>query len=312
MAHWIVKCREHIPGREGWSWEWYFDGSDKDYRKRPHLWGGHDWIRSNWSRKIIKSDIKQDDVVICYQSEGRRIFGLTRLADGGVEDPPRSGDYCAIKLAPITKALRFNPPIEADALIAAGAVAKWLAGGQGTIFPVDDAEFTSIMTAVKRLDPTTAKDIKQWLTTGEHGKLPTNNRVRDLIVAPTRTGFNTDPIQREKVERAAINHITKLYRKLGWTVHSVERDRCAYDLHCTKGKKELHIEVKGAAGTAANFPITRNEWNRAGTDELFRLCLVTNALSPKRKCYEWTGQELRRDFKVEVIEYMARSSVELA
>jgi hypothetical protein len=58
-------------------------------------------------------------------------------------------------------------------------------------------------------------------------------------------GFGTSETD-QVVEKAAISHVTKYYQKKGWTVTSVESEKCGYDLVCTKDSIQEHVEVKGS------------------------------------------------------------------
>jgi hypothetical protein len=94
-------------------------------------------------------------------------------------------------------------------------------------------------------------------------------------------GFGT-PAENRRIEVAAIRCMIAQYKREGWQVRSVEDEHCGYDLLCSKGKREVHLEVKGIAGTRPLFMITVGERSRAESDRVFRLCIVTEALtSPK-------------------------------
>lgn len=58
--------------------------------------------------------------------------------------------------------------------------------------------------------------------------------------------------------RAATAH----FRKLGFQVVDVH-DRKPYDLQCTKGRSELHVEVKGTQGDGEKVFLTKNEVEHA-------------------------------------------------
>jgi hypothetical protein len=116
-------------------------------------------------------------------------------------------------------------------------------------------------------------------------------------------GFG-DPETNKKVERAAIEHVSGVYRSQGWAVKSVEADKCGYDLHCTKKSKEEHVEVKGVQGTSIVFIVTRGEINRAKTDNDFVLCLVTAALRRPTLC-TFSAKELLMRFKFDALAYTA-------
>jgi hypothetical protein len=109
---------------------------------------------------------------------------------------------------------------------------------------------------------------------------------------------------RSRVEKAAIKKAKEVLTAKGWAVVSRERDRVGYDLHCTKGKRELHVEVKGTAGSEISFFLTRNELLTAKTDRDFRLLVVAEALSaPKVRTF--TGPQMQARFEIAPIAYQA-------
>lgn len=89
-------------------------------------------------------------------------------------------------------------------------------------------------------------------------------------------GFG-DPETNRKIERAGINVAKRYYSRLGWSVRSVERENRGYDLCCQKDDRELHVEVKGAAGSVLAFTLTRKEHVCAFKDKQFELCFVASA-----------------------------------
>lgn len=108
-------------------------------------------------------------------------------------------------------------------------------------------------------------------------------------------GFG-NPETNKKVEKAAINNVTKDYESKGGRVKSVEADKCGYDLLCTKNSKEIHAEVKGIQGNLPSFIITSGEVKRAENDADFIICIVTSALSENPKRQSFTGQEFIEKF----------------
>lgn len=69
-------------------------------------------------------------------------------------------------------------------------------------------------------------------------------------------GYISDPKKRKAIELHAENHAVAHYEKHGWTV---ERLGKPYDLRCTRGTEELHVEVKGTTGAATSVELTINE-----------------------------------------------------
>jgi hypothetical protein len=118
-------------------------------------------------------------------------------------------------------------------------------------------------------------------------------------------GFGSSESNRA-IELAAIAAVTRLYRERDWQVESVERERVGYDLLCTAGVHEEHVEVKGIQGDRLSFPITAGELRRGDSDPDFVLCVVTAALSDQPRIEWWRGEEIRRSFSLVPLVYMAR------
>lgn len=118
-------------------------------------------------------------------------------------------------------------------------------------------------------------------------------------------GFGDSETNRE-VETAAVDHVTESYRVSGWKVVSVEREKCGFDLLCTKAGAERHVEVKGCSGEEVRFIITAKEYAAAFSDPLFRVAVVVRALQESREATEFTGKQLQDNFDYRPIQYSAR------
>jgi hypothetical protein len=117
-------------------------------------------------------------------------------------------------------------------------------------------------------------------------------------------GFG-DPELNKRVERRAVEHVTKQYEDAGWTVESVEADKCGYDLLCKNGGDEEHVEVKGVRGAALSFIITAGEVRRAKRDSRFVLQVVTETLSERARSHRFTRAEFEERFALAEIAYRA-------
>jgi hypothetical protein len=96
-------------------------------------------------------------------------------------------------------------------------------------------------------------------------------------------GFGTAE-QNRKVEKAAVQHVTDAYEAEGYQVTSVEAARRGWDLTAARGNEELHVEVKGVAGSLVRFFLTANEHKAARVDANWRLVVVTDALGEPGWC----------------------------
>ena len=71
-------------------------------------------------------------------------------------------------------------------------------------------------------------------------------------------GFLVSQAVRKTVEEYAVSWAIRHYRTLGWAVEDVGAIE-SYDLRCTRGTEELHVEVKGTTGIGESVILTRNE-----------------------------------------------------
>ena len=113
-------------------------------------------------------------------------------------------------------------------------------------------------------------------------------------------GFGGTPEQRKKIEKAAERAVIAHYKALGYTHTDKTKVVCGYDFLFSKGRQELHVEVKGTSGSVEHFYLTRNEFN-AGlmANEKWRLAMVTSALATKPVVKIYTPKELRQAFDIE-------------
>lgn len=92
---------------------------------------------------------------------------------------------------------------------------------------------------------------------------------------------NTDPEHNTKVEKAAVQKVSKHYSRLGYVVESVEADNVGWDLEAMLGNRVcLKIEVKGLSGPEPCVDLTSNEYDKFRRNAAdYRLAIVTSALS---------------------------------
>jgi hypothetical protein len=72
----------------------------------------------------------------------------------------------------------------------------------------------------------------------------------------------------------------------GFTVTNRTKDNCGWDLDAKNGTSELKVEVKGLSGNGVTVQVTPNEYEAMAGDHAdpnYRICIVTNARSKKRK-----------------------------
>jgi hypothetical protein len=116
------------------------------------------------------------------------------------------------------------------------------------------------------------------------------------------------PEQRKKVEKAAERTVIAFFEGKGYQWRDCTRENCGFDfLFSKKGASELHVEVKGTAVESPRFFLTRNE-HEAGykRNPLWRLAMVTSALSETPVVKIFDAAELRRAFDLSPYVYVAK------
>jgi hypothetical protein len=117
------------------------------------------------------------------------------------------------------------------------------------------------------------------------------------------SGFGS-ALENVKVEKASLKRFKQTYK--GWGIVDCQRDNFGYDFEVSRGSQIRHIELKGARGSMPSFPITDNEVKQAKGDRLWRLAVVTDALSSPQ-ITEWTRTQFLRKFSLRpLVTYMAR------
>lgn len=156
------------------------------------------------------------------------------------------------------------------------------------------------LAALKQLRESSA----EWLNRRWSGSWPRGGRKREherrsLKGSP---GMFGEPEPNRIVERAAVAYSRKVLVTKGWSVSSVESDRCGYDLLATKGDRELHVEVKGRSSDERGFLLTRGEFARAKDDPCFVLHLVRQAIvAPRLEVID--GGSIARTHRLEPVAY---------
>lgn len=302
MNIWTVKAREYLEnGDYGWHWDRYFP---PEGRTEIWPWGGKNWIRNNKSRQRIRDEVREGDLIVCYQFEKRQIVGFTRMARDGQEEDEGSGRFNILPLPPRTKAFALARRVSVTELREhdCSPACYGTEGAHGTIFPVEPGELDAMVKIIASLQDDGGEALRAWL--GREA-LDTSSIAATPVAAPhTGAGFG-DHEQNAETERAAVDYVTELYEDDGWSVESVESEGCGYDLRCRKGKQEHHVEVKGVGGDQPTFIITAGEVRAADQDKHWRLCLVLRARDDDRECHEWSGRDFLKKFGLDATQYRA-------
>jgi hypothetical protein len=136
-------------------------------------------------------------------------------------------------------------------------------------------------------------DVVRFGTVPIGGPVPSHLRA-DGSPLKKGPGFGR-PEQNALVERAAVKAVRAQLVAKGWTVRSVESEKCGYDLECISGTSSLHAEVKGIRGIDLSFIMTAGERKCASEDPRFQLFVVTSALA-KPAIHRYKGAELEQRF----------------
>jgi len=107
-------------------------------------------------------------------------------------------------------------------------------------------------------------------------------------------GKNVDPQRNAIVEKIAIATATRHFEQKGYSVQSVEKENCGWDLTAVRGTQELQIEVKGRSSGEAVAELTANEYRHfLKRQPTYRLCIVTSALKRPKFCMVVYDEEAR-------------------
>lgn len=117
-------------------------------------------------------------------------------------------------------------------------------------------------------------------------------------------GFG-NPVENSMVEAAAMRAVAAWYRTRGWGVKRRDRDRCGFDLQCSKDDVIEDVEVKGVRSSEPSFIITAGELKQANRNPRFVLRIVTSALSSSATITRYSGPVFRRRFRLSAIQYRA-------
>lgn len=107
-----------------------------------------------------------------------------------------------------------------------------------------------------------------------------------ITVTESGAGFG-DPTKNRVVELAAMAAVTKHLEEGKWQCQDVSHANCGWDITARRGSERRHVEVKGVSGTRPIILFTRNEHEKAQSDPVWSLMVVTQALNmPTVQDYE--------------------------
>ncbi len=102
-----------------------------------------------------------------------------------------------------------------------------------------------------------------------------DDATREIFIGPGGAGFG-DAAKNRVVELAAMRKVVEHFKC--WEHSDVSLQKVGWDITFTRGGEERHVEVKGVSGRRPTVLLTRNEVDKAASDPLWSLVVVTQAL----------------------------------
>jgi Domain of unknown function (DUF3883) len=137
----------------------------------------------------------------------------------------------------------------------------------------DAPEVLGALAANGRRATIVAEDADAWNAAARlAGISPHSPRSGDAYLGQ---GWRMDAQQRQVIEDAAMRAAKAYYRQCGYTVEDVHLEE-SYDLRCTRGTDELHVEVKGTTSAVEYVLLTAGEVRQARACDHAVLFVVGN------------------------------------
>ncbi|SHK90804.1 DUF3883 domain-containing protein [Fibrobacter sp. UWB12] len=116
-------------------------------------------------------------------------------------------------------------------------------------------------------------------------------------VLPPKKYTPPETEMKKEIEDTAVKIASEYYEEKGFSVKSVEKENCGWDLTVIKGDKERHIEVKGTSRNDYHFFLSKNEYEKMISDPKWRLFVVKNVLEdPEPDCIVIRRQNVEKLF----------------
>ncbi|RVX44928.1 uncharacterized protein DUF3883 [Nonomuraea polychroma] len=168
----------------------------------------------------------------------------------------------------------------------------------GTVKKGNNSKRIRLRVEVPGFTSANASRLEAALATALHsnedsGKAMAGSPAEAIQDSPRHHHFMQDAKIRQAVERHAVERATQHFESLGYTVRDVGAQR-SYDLHITKGSKELRVEVKGSTTSPGSVELTANEV--ANADGICTILVVVDKIN---LAYE-DSQPLPRDGRLRV------------
>lgn len=288
MTYYVYKCNlnpQYGPDTGDWM-RWVFD------RTSTGKWtyaSGIGWGRYSHHPELAK--LVPGDLVIALQTGSRKtLVGVAEyMGDMG------QGAHRRAKLRPRELINTKIPPLKQADPKGIGRIDALQGGKVQTLYDITTADAKALL-AAGRL----AK--KQETLATVRNAVARAPSLTDKVAA-VGAGFGDSETNR-KVERAAVEAVTRKFEEEGWNVQSVEQEKLGYDLVCTRSRTKRHIEVKGIQGSKVAFLITAAEVRQWRGNPLCQIAVVTSALR-KPSVTMFTKKDLL-SFTLEEVLFRAR------
>lgn len=112
-----------------------------------------------------------------------------------------------------------------------------------------------------RIWPDLSED--EWSQISDLAQVATSRGSDEATEIKRRLVRVPDSLRNRAVEQRAMDEATRHYESEGWNVVDVSSHRVGYDIRCTRGDAELHVEVKGVTSDGSEVNLTRNEVSHA-------------------------------------------------
>jgi hypothetical protein len=150
MRVWVFK----INTRRGWEFDEYF----RSRSRGPYQMGNEGWIQSASSLRFLREEVKRGDVFLCYETNRKRLIGLTRAASDGRD----AGSASLVDFYPPREALRLENPLnrrpDLDHILAFTPQR-----GRGTIQKIDSDEFAFLRRRILSKNPSQRLSLERLL-----------------------------------------------------------------------------------------------------------------------------------------------------
>ncbi|MDW8469094.1 MAG: DUF3883 domain-containing protein [Burkholderiales bacterium] len=268
--YWVYKCNSKNRSYQRTSGDW----ADVFESQEPQSWGTTDILPE-------LSKAKAGDTILAYQTDRNELVGVAKVVGWKPQ-----GKFKSLILKPIrTIGVRVRPLKKADSKVA--RIPALQQGPIRTLYAISRADAATLLKAA-----------------GVHMALAAKVSEHGAEEAAKGGGFGT-PETNKRVEKAAMRHVMRHYKSLGWSVKDVSSQNRGYDLLCKKSGEERHVEVKGASGEGQQFILTAKELKAWSTDKRFVLAFVGNSLSAQPSISFFPRAKSQAEFSIRALSFIA-------